>query len=189
MENRAATPGKIQVYTGEGKGKTTAALGLLLRFLGQGGKACLIQFDKGSKEGQSFYSERTILQGLPQLDLKPCGLPRFDPKTETFRFKNIPGDFEEAQRGMKLAHEALRAGYGLLVLDEILSLILTKLVQPSEIETFIADYEKAGRPCELVLTGHKIWPELLNKVDLVTEMRKVKHYFDEGLKARPGIEF
>lgn len=181
--------GKIQIYTGEGKGKTTAALGLLLRFLGLGGKACLIQFDKGFKEGQSFYSERKILEGLPGLDLKPCGLARFDPKTESFRFKNIPGDFEEAQRGLKLAHEALHGGYGLLVLDEILSLVLTDLVKPAEIEQLLSAYEMAGRPCELVLTGHRIWPDLLDKADLVTEMRKVKHYFDKGLKARPGIEF
>ena len=180
---------QIHVYTGEGKGKTTASLGLLLRFLGSGGKACLIQFDKGSKEGSDFYSERKIFPKLDKLTHHATGLQRFDEKTESFRFKNIPGDFEEAQRGLALAMASFKQGYGLVVLDEILSLILTDLVKKDEIEALLNAYEEAGRPCELVLTGHKIWPELEARVDLITEMRKVKHYFDRSIKARKGIEF
>jgi cob(I)alamin adenosyltransferase len=180
---------RIQVYTGEGKGKTTAALGLLLRYLGSGGKACLIQFDKGSKAGAEFYSERAILRSLQGLSFHATGLPRFDAEKETFRFNNIEGDFSEAKLGLDLAHQALSQGYGLLVLDELLSLILTKLVEKEDIFAFLDAYESAGRPCELVLTGHKIWPELAERVDLVTEMRKVKHYFDQNVKARKGIEY
>jgi cob(I)alamin adenosyltransferase len=180
---------QLQVYTGLGKGKTTAALGLLLRFLGSGGKACLIQFDKGAKEGSDFYAERRIFQALPGLSFRPTGLARFDERTQSFRFNNIPGDFEEAKRGMTLAKEALGQGFGLLVLDEILSLGLTKLSDHEAILGVVQSWEAAGRPCELVLTGHEIWPELQEKADLVTEMRKVKHYFDQNLKARKGIEF
>ena len=180
---------RIQVYTGEGKGKTTAALGLLLRFLGSGGKACLIQFDKGSKEGVDFYSERRLLEGMKDLSFHATGLPRFDPEKETFRFNNVEGDFLQARKGLDLAQAALKQGVGLLVLDELLSLILTGLLQKEDIFAFLDSYEAVGRPCELVITGHRIWPELEARVDLITEMRKVKHYFDQRVKARKGIEF
>lgn len=180
---------RIQVYTGDGKGKTTAAIGLLVRFLGGGGKACLIQFDKGAEAGSDFYGERRILAGLDGFTLHPTGLTRFNAEKGTFRFKNIPGDFEEAKRGMQLAYDALEQGYGLLVLDEILSLVLTELVKKEDIEALLDRYVALGRPCELVLTGHKIWPELVQRVDLITEMKKLKHYFDQALKARKGIEY
>jgi cob(I)alamin adenosyltransferase len=180
---------QIQVYTGDGKGKTTAALGLLLRFLGSGGKACFIQFDKGAAEGSDFYSERKALAQFPGLTQHPTGLVRFNAEKQTFRFNNVPGDHVEAERGLALAHAALKEGYGLLVLDEILSLPLTGLASEATVEAFLDAFEAQGRPCELVLTGHKLWPTLEARVDLITEMKKRKHYFDQSLKARKGIEF
>jgi len=180
---------QIQVYTGDGKGKTTAALGLLLRYLGTGGRACLIQFDKGAEPGSDFYSERKVLSRLPGLTHHVTGLVRFNPARNTFRFNNIPADFEEARRGLDLARQALRQGYGLVVLDEVLSLVLTGLSTQDEILGLLDEYKSLGRPCELVLTGHRIWPELEAKVDLITEMRKRKHYFDSHVPARKGIEF
>lgn len=180
---------QIQIYTGEGKGKTTAALGLILRYLGTGGLACLIQFDKGAKAGSDFYSERKIFPQLAGLTFHACGLQRFDEKTESFRFPNIPGDFEEAQRGLKLAKESFKLGFGLVVLDELLSLILTGLLEKDAIMDLLDAYQEAGRPCELVITGHRVWPELEARADLVSEMRKVKHYFDQSVKARKGIEY
>ena len=182
-------PGKFQIYTGSGKGKTTAALGLILRFLGTGGKACLIQFDKGAREGQEFYSERKILRNLPGLTFHATGCARFDEKTQTFRFKNIPDDFQEAKRGLILAREAISLGFGLVVLDEVLSLVLTGLASREEIEGLVNQYIADGRKGELLMTGHSVWPELEEKADLITEMRKVKHYFDLGQKARKGIEY
>jgi cob(I)alamin adenosyltransferase len=180
---------QIQVYTGEGKGKTTAALGLLLRFLGAGGKARLIQFDKGSKEGDALYSERGALKVFPDLEILSFGLPRFDAIKETFRFNNIEGDFKEAKRGLEAAQDSFKKGFGLVVLDEILSLVLTGLATKDDIMTLLQEYERSGRPCELVLTGHRIWDELEQRVDLITEMRKIKHYYDKNVKARRGIEF
>jgi cob(I)alamin adenosyltransferase len=180
---------QTHVYTGDGKGKTTAALGLLLRFLGSGGRACLIQFDKGSSEGSDFYSERKALARFDALTVQATGLVRFNAEKGTFRFKNLPGDHEEAQRGMALARQALKDGCGLLVLDEVLSLPMTGLLLEAELEAFLDEYEALGRPCELVLTGHQIWPRLEARVDLITEMKKRKHYFDQALKARKGIEF
>lgn len=180
---------QIHIYTGGGKGKTTAALGLLLRFLGSGGKACLIQFDKGAAPGSDFYSERKALAQFPQLSLQPTGLPRFNAEKETFRFQNGPGDLAEAERGYGLALEALKGGYGLLVLDELLSLPLTGLLAQEKVEALLDAYDALGRPCELILTGHQIWPSLEARVDLITEMTKRKHYFDQALKARKGIEY
>lgn len=178
---------RVHIYTGDGKGKTTAALGLCLRFVGSGGKACLIQFDKGGEAG--LYSERATFSALPGLTHVATGLGRFDPVEQTFRFKNLPGDIAEAQRGLQAAKAALRESYGLLVLDELLSLPLTGLADEAAVEGLLDAYEQAGRPCELVLTGHKIWPALQQRSDLVTEMRKIKHYFETGSEARKGIEF
>jgi cob(I)alamin adenosyltransferase len=180
---------QIQIYTGDSKGKTTASLGLMLRFLGSGGKACLIQFDKGAAPDSDFYQERKLFPLLTGLTHVPTGLVRFNAEKNTFRFNNIPGDFQEAQRGMQCAQEALAKGYGLVILDEILSLILTDLVKKEEIIALLDVYEALGRPCELVLTGHRIWPELEARADLITEMKKLKHYFDKGVQARKGIEF
>ncbi|MES2201092.1 MAG: cob(I)yrinic acid a,c-diamide adenosyltransferase [candidate division FCPU426 bacterium] len=180
---------QIQIYTGDGKGKTTAALGLLLRFVGGGGKACLIQFDKGAAPGSDFYGERKAMALLPGLKLEPTGLPRFNPDKGTFRFANIPGDLQEARRGLDLARGAFRQDYGLVVLDELLSTVLTGLASRDDIMGLLDDYESLGRPCELLITGHKIWPELEARADLITEMKKLKHYFDKDLKARKGIEF
>jgi cob(I)alamin adenosyltransferase len=179
---------RIQVYTGDGKGKTTAALGLILRFLGAGGRAVLVQFDKGAGP-EDFYNERKVFHLLPGLLHHPTGLPRFVPAKGTFRFSNVPGDFDEAQRGLALAREAFASGAGLVVLDEILSLPLTGLVQEAQIMELLGDYESQGRPCELVLTGHKLFPDLASKADLITRMSKEKHYFDRGTKARKGIEY
>ncbi len=129
------------------------------------------------------------MQGLPGLTFHATGLPRFDPAKGTFRFANLPGDFDEARRGMELARMAFREKFGLVVLDEVLSLILTGLVDKQDVLGLLDDYESLGRPSELVLTGHRIWPELEARADLITEMRKIKHYFDHKLAARKGIEF
>ncbi len=183
------SPNQIQVYTGGGKGKTTASLGLLLRFLGGGGTACFIQFDKGAEAGSDFYGERKALAAFPALTLHATGRPRFNAEKGTFRFNNVPSDLEEGRRGLALARSALAGGFGLVVLDEILSLPLTGILPQAEIMGLLDDYERLGRPCELVLTGHQIWPELEARVDLITEMTKRKHYFDKSLKARKGIEY
>ncbi len=178
----------IHVYSGDGKGKTTAALGLMLRFLGAGGKAALIQFDKGAGS-LDFYGERRLFPLFPGLTHHATGLVRFVPSAGTFRFKNLPGDFLEAQKGLGLAHEALDTDIGLLILDEILSLPLSGLLDERTIMDFLDTYESKGRPCELVLTGHKTFPELEQRTDLWTRMQGLKHYFEKGVSARKGIEF
>ena len=182
MENR------LHLYYGYGKGKTTAALGLILRILGSGRKAALVQFDKGYDGVNEHYSERKILRGFPGLSLFPFGKERvLGPGA--FRFKNEPGDFEEAQAALVKSRELIaKGGQDLLVLDELLAAVMCKLITRAQVMELLDLYNESRR-CELVITGHQVWPELVEKADLVTEMKKEKHYFDEKMPSKEGIEF
>src|SRR5260221_13321200 len=126
-----ASQGQIHIYTGDGKGKTTAAVGLTIRAAGAGLKVAFIQFDKGSG-AEDYYSERKILRTLTQIEVIPTGKIRMMPDGQ-FRFKNSPPDFEEAKRGLKLAKEAISSKkYSLIICDEILSCILTTLLSEED---------------------------------------------------------
>lgn len=182
MQNR------LHIYYGYGKGKTTSAIGLAVRATGAGKKTAIVQFDKGYDGVNEHYSERKILRALPNLQLFPFGKERvLGP--DAFRFKNEEGDFQEAQSALKKSRELITGGgLELLVLDELLAAVMTKLVTKEEVMDLIALYDK-DRCCELVITGHQVWPELVEKADLVTEMRKEKHYFDKKMPSKEGIEF
>lgn len=182
MENR------LHVYYGYGKGKTTSAVGLAIRALGAGKKVALVQFDKGYDGANEHYSERRVLRTLPGLRLFPFGKERvLGPNA--FRFKNEPGDTEEAQKALSKARELVtEGGLDLLILDEILASVMTKLLTREQVMGLVELYNQ-NRRCELVLTGHQVWPELVEKADLVTEMRKEKHYFDQKLPSKEGIEY
>ena len=187
-EKDPAARGRLQLYTGAGKGKTTAALGLCLRALGQGGQVALVQFDKGYDGTNEHYAERRVLRRLEGIDLFPTGCERMN-ADGTFRFGAEPRDLEEARRGLGIAREAiLSSRYRLVVLDEALSAVVVGLLAKEEVMALV-DLHAANPTSELVLTGLNAWPELVERADLVTEMRKVKHYYDAGLGARPGIEF
>jgi cob(I)alamin adenosyltransferase len=179
---------RLHIYYGYGKGKTTSSIGLIIRSLGAGQKAALVQFDKGYDGVNEHYSERKILRTFPNLQLFPFGKERvLGPNA--FRFKNEPGDFEEAQAGLAKARELITQGpQNLLVLDELLAAVMCKLLTKEEVMGFIDLYNQ-NRRCELVITGHEIWPELAEKADLVTEMRKEKHYFDNKSPSKEGIEY
>ncbi len=180
----------IHIYFGNGKGKTTAALGLAFRSLGSGKKVTIIQFDK--KGDSNFSSDVNIINSLKQkgfkIDIYNTGIMRINDKG-IFRFKNIKEDFEEAKRGLKIAEEMINNGeQDILILDEIISAVSTGLIKKSQVERIIELYNK-NRNFELVLTGLKIWKKLRDSADLITEMRKIKHYFDCGIVARKGIEY
>lgn len=182
----------IHVYYGYGKGKTTSVIGLAIRALGAGKKVVLIQFDKGYDGENEHYSERIILRDLKdkgyKIDLFPTGCVRMNPDG-TFRFKSNEEDFKEAQRGLALAKDFIEKGdQDLLILDEAIAAVAYNLLKKEDIEELIELYKK-NKKFELVMTGHKLWDGLEEKVDLITEMRKVKHYFDKGIPARRGIEF
>lgn len=178
---------KIHIYYGYGKGKTTAATGLAIRALSSGFKVAIIYFDKGHND-EEHYSERKILRHLDGCEIFPTGCERVM-KNGKFRFGVKEKDILEAKRGLDLAYNILnKNNINLLVLDEILAAVAFKLLVKEDLLNFLKEYNK-NRPFELVLTGHEIWDGLIDLVDLVTEIKKVKHYFDEGQEARKGIEF
>jgi cob(I)alamin adenosyltransferase len=182
----------LHIYYGYGKGKTTSAIGLAIRALGAGKKVAIVQFDKGYDGNNEHYSERNIIRKLKEIgydiDIFPTGCERMN-EDGTFRFKNEQCDFDEAKKGLDIAKKLIKDGkQDLLILDESIAAVAYNLLQKSDIEELI-DMFRANKKYELVMTGHKIWDELEEKADLITEMRKVKHYFDNGIPARQGIEY
>ncbi|MGC8762104.1 MAG: cob(I)yrinic acid a,c-diamide adenosyltransferase [Acidobacteriota bacterium] len=179
---------RLHVYTGDGKGKTTACIGLAVRALGAGRRVWMIQFDKGFDGTHEHYAERKVLRTLSGLRLDPTGCERIRPDG-TFRFGVTEEDLAEAQRGLALAREAVASpDFGLVILDEILSAQRYRLLREEEILGIIGLWKERGR-AELVLSGRTRLTAVLEAADLVTEMRKIKHYFDAGVPAREGIEF
>lgn len=182
----------LHIYYGYGKGKTTAVMGLAIRALGAGKKVAIVQFDKGYDGENEHYAERNILRKLNEIgypiEIYPTGCERMN-ADGTFRFKNAEEDFEEARRGLKIAEDLIERGnLDLLILDEAVAAVVYHLLPKEDVEKLVELFNK-DRKFELVMTGHKLWDGLEEKADLVTEMRKVKHYFDKGIPARLGIEF
>jgi cob(I)alamin adenosyltransferase len=182
----------FHIYYGYGKGKTTSAIGLAVRALGAGRKVAIVQFDKGYDGTNEHYAERNVLRKLKEsgyyIEMYPTGCERMN-SDGTFRFKNEDQDFAEAKRGLAIARDLILNGVqDLLILDEAIATVSYNLLSKEDIEELIDLYKKNKR-YELVMTGHKLWEGLEEKADLITEMRKVKHYFDNGIPARPGIEF
>ena len=179
---------QIHVYYGYGKGKTTCCIGLAIRALGAGHRVAMVQFDKGYDGEHEHYSERHILRQLEGVDLYPTGCERMMPDG-SFRFGAEEQDVREAGRGLEIAERLIREGeQDLLILDEVLAATAYDLLAQEDVMRLLDLYD-ADRRCELVLSGHKVWDALVARVDLVTEMRKVKHYYANGTPARQGIEF
>jgi len=182
-----AYPPQFHIYTGDGKGKTTAAIGLAVRALGRGLRVDFIQFDKGFQDEEHYY-ERKVLRSLPGLSLEATGVERMRPGRK-FRFGVTEADRAEARRGLDLARDRLlEGGADLLILDEILSAVAYGLLPEAEVWA-LAEQFWARRPRELVMTGRKPSARLLEAADLVTEMVCRKHYFNAGVPARPGFDF
>jgi len=177
--------GKIQVYTGHGKGKTTASLGLAIRALGRGKKVVIIYFDKGGED----YGERKVLDNLVNVNFKyyVTGEKRFDSQTKKFRFGVMPEDKKEAEKGLRIVEKIFEEGLmDLLILDEINPTINLGML---EIESFLKVLDNRPKFMEVVLTGREAHPRILSRADLVTEMKLVKHYYYQGTEAREGIEY
>jgi len=170
--------GMVQVYTGNGKGKTTASLGLAMRAAGRQLKVCMIQFMKGGDP----YGEHLAAEALfPYLTIHQTGRNGWVKKGDLH-----PDDIAQARLALDLAHKALaHSVYDLVILDEINGAAWFGLVEVGEILALIA--EKPA-DVELVLTGRSADERVLAVADLVTEMREVKHYFQQGIQARIGIE-
>jgi cob(I)alamin adenosyltransferase len=170
--------GLIQVYTGNGKGKTTAALGLALRAVGHGLKVLAVQFMKGNIN----YGELESVKKLsPDLTIKPMG-------RETFVSRENPDpiDIKLAQDGFALAERAIFSeDYDIVILDEINVAVDYGLIPLSDL-LHLLDTKPIG--VELILTGRNARSEILEKADLVTEMTEQKHYYRNGVSSREGIE-
>jgi len=182
----------FHIYYGYGKGKTTCAMGLIMRALGAGLKVRLVQFDKGYEGTNEHYAELNTLRKLKEVG---CDIEFFSTGCErmnedgTFRFKNSDDDFREAKRALEIAKDLVVNGkQDLLILDEGIAAVVYHLLDKKDIEEVIDLWEKNKR-FELVMTGHKLWDGLEERADLITEMRKVKHYFDKGIPIRVGIDF
>ena len=170
--------GLIQVYTGDGKGKTTAALGLALRAAGRGAKIAFVQFMKGSP----VYGEIVSLAMLPGVTHLRTGRAKC-----IFKGDETEEDFAEARRGLKFAAECMSSGeYDLVVLDEINVAVDFGLL---EAEKVAAALEKKSEETEVVLTGRNAPQLFIDKAHLVTEMREIKHPYRDGVQARAGVEY
>jgi cob(I)alamin adenosyltransferase len=171
-------PGLVQVYTGNGKGKTTASLGLALRAVGHGFRVYVLQFMKGSTVYGELESARRL---APQLTIEQVGRDTF-----VSRSHPDPKDLEMARNGFQKARQVVLSGdFDLVILDEINCAVDFGLVPLEALKELIR-----SKPAhtELVLTGREVHPEIVEMADLVTEMREVKHYFNSGQHARKGIE-
>jgi len=172
-------PTRILVFTGEGKGKTSAALGMALRASGHGMRVLIVQFIKADPTS----GEVRAVAGLPNVEIVQTGLgflpPPADPKFAAHR--------EAAERGLRLAREALASGrYQLVVLDEVCLAVARKLLGEEQV---VEAVRHAAPGCSAVLTGRSCPPGLVALADTATEMRSVKHAFDSGRPAQKGIEF
>ncbi|PLX18326.1 MAG: cob(I)yrinic acid a,c-diamide adenosyltransferase [Candidatus Muiribacterium halophilum] len=167
--------GYVHVYTGDGKGKTTAAIGIAMRAVGAGKKVFLAQFVKGMR-----YSELISLSKIPEITVKQFGLDCFIYESP----KQI--DIDKAREGLDLIRNIITTNkYQMIILDEANIALYYKLFSIDELLEVI---ESRHEDIEVIITGRKAPDKLIDYADLVTEMKEIKHYYQKGVHARKGIE-
>ena len=173
----------ILVITGNGKGKTTSALGTALRASGWGKKVAIAFFDKGG----SHYGEQNILELLQEkIHILRFGLERFDESAKTFRFENTDADKKEAKKGVEAVIGLFMRSYFLVVCDELINCMNLGLIEKADLEVLLGACPK---DTHLILTGRNAPEWLIEKADLVSEVQEIKHYFKEGKDAIKGLDF
>jgi cob(I)alamin adenosyltransferase len=175
------TDGLVIVYTGNGKGKTTAALGMALRAVGYNHKICIIQFIKGSWP----YGEMESVKRLqPEIELVIVGkgfVGIIDDKSPRVDHEKI------AKEAIKISKEKIQSGnYNIVILDEVNYAVNLDLINVNEVLNLI---KSKPENLNLVLTGNYAKKEIIDVADLVTEMKEIKHPFKSGIKAKKGIDF
>ncbi|HOE13747.1 MAG TPA: cob(I)yrinic acid a,c-diamide adenosyltransferase [Candidatus Saccharicenans sp.] len=177
-ERSAQFKGLVEVYTGDGKGKTTAALGLAFRAAGHGFRSYIGQFLKGQPSGEL----QTAKKLQPLITIEQFGRQKFIKVTEDFEEE----DYRLAEEGLKKCLEAMLGGqYQIVILDEINVALNLGLIKEEEMQKFLDQKPEA---VEIVLTGRYAPRSIIDRADLVTEMVCRKHYYDKGVRARKGIE-
>ena len=169
--------GLVHIYTGNGKGKTTAAFGLAFRAAGRGLNVLIVQFLKPAVG----YGEQTACERFPNIKLLPLGLDHFiskNPKQE---------DIDAAMNALETTMELVSSGdYDVVVMDEAINAVRMKLIPDTDL---ISALKSRPAHVEVVMTGRGITPALQEYADYVTEMGLVKHPYDKGIQARVGIEY
>lgn len=178
-----AKHGYIQVYTGNGKGKTTASLGLAMRALGRCWKVLIIMFTKGGDDYGELNSFRNLSPEIAQnLTIVQAGLDRI-----VYADNKNQNDSDEIKKGWELAKKAiLNDEYNLIILDEANIAIDLGLIELDEVLEVL---KNKPEDMEIVLTGRNAKPEIIEVAHLVSEIKPVKHYWDTGIAARKGIEY
>lgn len=178
MTDKDWKKGYIQLYTGNGKGKTTAAMGLMLRAVGAGLPIYFAQFIKGMD-----YSELKSIERFSDC----VSFQRFGTEKWICTGEELPEeDLKNISDGLSIAETAMLSGkYRVIILDELLTACMLELFTENQILEFI---DKKPENVELILTGRGATETLIEKADLVTEMKDIKHYYADGVKARKGIE-
>lgn len=173
----------ILIITGNGKGKTTSAIGTAIRSIGWGKKTALVFFDKGG----SHYGEQHILDLLQEkITVLRYGQRRFDEETQKFRFKNTDEDKKEANKGMEAVLALYNKEYDLIICDELINCLNLGLVDDESVKG-LAD--KCPPETHLILTGRNAPDWLIEKADLVSDIRETKHYYKKLRKAVKGIDY
>ena len=171
--------GLVLINTGDGKGKTTAALGTAIRALGQGLRVAILQFIKNQETGEGLFFTEYAARRPESLFYRRLGLG-------CLKGPPRPEDLAKAAEAMTLARELSAAGYDLLVLDEICVAAALGLIETAEVVRLI----EARRPgLNLFLTGRGAAPEIIALADTVTEMKLVRHAYEKGIPARRGLEY
>lgn len=171
----------IHIYYGNGKGKTSAAIGLIIRALSTNKKIALYKFFK--KKNSSGEDNLLLKQKNVDIYYSDFSHPFFL-KNPSIEYNNKI--YANQKELFNSVYQAIKKKYKYIILDEVLDLIKLKIISTQEC---LSLFQSAGKEIELVLTGHYINRKLIKHADLVTQMKKIKHYFDDKVKARKGIEF
>lgn len=178
-----AQHGYIQVYTGDGKGKTTASLGLAMRALGRCWNVLIIMFTKGGNDYGELNSFMNLSPSIKNnLKIVQAGLDRI-----IYKNNKTSGDIEEIKKGWSLAKQAIKNDeYQLVILDEANIAIDMGILDVNEVVEVL---KNKPEEMEIVLTGRNAHPKIIEIAHLVSEIKPIKHYWDTGIAARKGIEY